>query len=403
MDKGLSPDVYYKRSLFINVSRRNMMPIKIISKHVKTGTAVIILIILMTFLFSCSDKKSGQVLKKEAVPVTVVSVAQKTVPVQIIAIGNVEAYATVSVKSQVTGQLAQVHFMEGQDVSKGKMLFTIDPGTFEAQLKQAEAILARDTAQMENAQEEARRYEGLVKKGYVAREQYEQIRANASALEATVRADRAALENAHLQLKFCFIRSPIAGRTGNLLVNQGNLIKANDDKAMVVINQIQPVYVSFTVPEQNLPQIKKYMAAGKLKVSAFIKADENIPEEGVLTFIDNAVDTATGMIRLKASFDNKNKHLWPGQFVNIVITLAKQSDAIVVPSEAVQTGQQGQFVYIVKDDIAELRPVTAGVTFENITVIEKGLASGEQVVTDGQMRLMPGAKVAIKNVSKGSK
>ncbi len=351
----------------------------------------------LLFLPACSKEKSKQPLKSPAVPVTVASVIKKTVPRQIRAIGNVEAYSTVGIKSQIGGVLMHVHFKEGQDVNKGYLLFTIDPRPYEAALKQAEANLSKDNAQLENARVEVSRYAELVKKGYIAQEQYDQIRTNAAALEAAVNADKAAVENAQLQLKYCYIYSPLTGRTGSLISYEGNLIKANADSSMVVINQIQPSYVTFSVPEKALSEIKNYMARGKLKVEAFVSNEDKEPEEGVLTFIDNAVDVATGTIIMKATFSNNNKKLWPGQFVNVIMTLATKSDAIVVLSQAVQTGQQGQFVFVVKDGTAEIRPVNAGITHEDMTVIEKGLTPGEQVVTDGQMRLMPGVKVEIKN------
>jgi len=259
-----------------------------------------------------------------------------------------------------------------------------------------EANLAKDNAQLENARVEVNRYAELVKKGYVAQEQYDQIRTNAAALEATVNASRAAVENAQLQLKYCYIYSPLTGRTGDLITNEGNLIKAND-VSMVVINQIQPVYVNFSVPEQGLSEIKKYVSDGKLKVEAFLSISDKDPEVGVLTFIDNSVDIATGTIKLKASFENIDKRLWPGQFVNVILTLKTQPDTIVVHSQAVQTGQQGQFVFVVKEGSAELRPVSVGITYEDIVVVKSGVVPGEQVVTDGQMRLMPGAKVEIMN------
>ncbi|HAK88543.1 MAG TPA: efflux RND transporter periplasmic adaptor subunit [Nitrospiraceae bacterium] len=343
---------------------------------------------------ACSDTKSKQE-KPKAVPVLVASAVQKDVPVQVTAIGNVEAYSTAAVNARVGGQLQRIHFKEGQDVKKGDILFTIDPRPFEAALRQAEATTARDTAQMENARLQARRYEELVKKGYVAQADYDQMRTNADALEAVVRADKAAVENAQLQLSYCYIYAPITGRTGNLTVNQGNLIKA-DDKAIVTINQIQPIYAAFSMPEQNLPEIRKYAAGGKrIKVSA-LPQNEGLQVQGELAFIDNAVDTATGTIRLKAIFENRDRRLWPGQFVNVVVTLTTRHDSIVIPSHAVQTGQAGQYVFVVKGDAAELRPVIAGITHEDMTVIEKGIEPDEVVVTDGHMRLMPGAKVEIK-------
>jgi membrane fusion protein, multidrug efflux system len=352
---------------------------------------------LAALVTACSGKKQ-QPPQKLPVPVSAGTVVQKTVPVQIRAIGNVEAYSTVSVKSQIGGILTRVHFREGQDVNNGALLFTIDPRPYEAALKQAEANLAKDRAQLENARKEVQRYAELAKKGYVAQEQYDQISTNAASLEAIVNADIAVVENARLQLKYCYIYSPITGRTGNLAANEGNLIKANADTAMVVINQFQPIYVTFSVPEQNLSEIKRYMAEGKLRVEAFLSKEDEKPEQGVLTFVDNAVDLATGTIKLKGTFANKEKRLWPGQFVNVVLTLTSQPNAVVVPSQSIQMGQKGQYVFLIKNDLTvEDRPVVVGRTLNGETVIEKGLQAGETVVTDGQLRIVPGAKVEIKN------
>ena len=362
-------------------------------------SALILFAFLVFLLTACSKEKKEQSVKI-AVPVTVESVIQKAVPVQIHAIGNVEAYSSVSIKSRVSGELTRVYFREGQDINKGVMLFTIDSAPFKTALESAQANLAKDTALAKKAEEDVRRYTELYRDELVSRSQYEQIFSTAEALKATIEGDKAAVENARLQLNYCSISAPISGRTGSLLVNEGNLIKANDDKPMVVINKIQPVYVSFSVPENNLQEIKKYMASGKLNVEASVSKEDKRPEKGVLTFVDNTVDTATGTIRLKAAFDNKGRALWPGQFVNVQITLATIHDAVVVPSQAVQTGQQGQFVFVIKADTAELRPVNAGITHKDMTVIEKGLAPGEQVVTDGQMLLMPGAKVEVKGSEK---
>ena len=372
------------------------MQIKVDAKTQKRIAAICSLLIILLLLLSACYKKTEPV-KKPPAPVTAAAVIQKTVPVQISAIGNVEAYSTVSVKSQIGGELIRVHFREGQDVKKGDLLFTIDPRPYEAALKQAEANLAKDTAQLENAREEVRRYAELVKKGYVAQQQYDQIRTNAAAFEATVNADKAFVENAHLQMKYCFIYAPITGRTGNLMANQGNLIKANADTAMIVINQIQPIYVTFSVPEQNISEIKNYMAKGNLKIDAFLSKEDIKPEQGVLTFIDNAVNQATGTIKLKGTFSNTVKKLWPGQFVTAVLTLTSQPNALVVPSQSIQTGQNGQYVFVIKNDLTvEDRPVNVGMTLNTETVIEKGLQPGEKVVTDGQLRLVPGAKVQIK-------
>ncbi len=339
----------------------------------------------------------------DAVPVIVATVIQKTVPVELRTIGTVEAYSTVSVKAQVSGELTGVHFREGQDVKKGDLLFTIDPRSYDADLKQAEANLARDMAQAEDAELQARRGEKLMQDGIIAKEQYDRVRANADALQAAVRADKAAVENARLRLSYCSIDSPLDGRTGSLVVHQGNLVKANEAPALVVINQIQPVYVNFSPPEQYLSEIKKYMAAGKLKVEAIVSENEQHPEQGIVTFMDNAVDRGTGTIRLKGTFANRGKRLWPGQFVNVVLTLATQPHAIVIPSQAIQTGQSGQYVFVVKTDLtAEPRPVTVGRTVGSETVIEKGLQAGEKVVTDGQLRLVPGAKVEVKSALESS-
>jgi multidrug efflux system membrane fusion protein len=366
----------------------------------KRGTLLLCVIFAMSAssLSSCSNGNSSQPPKKPVVPVSVGTVAQRTVPVQLTAIGNVEAVSTIQVKSQIGGTLHKVHFREGQDVAKGSLLFTIDPRQYEAQVKQAEANLAKDKAQMENAREEADRYGELVKKGYVAREQYEQYRTNAVALEATVNADKAMLENAHLQLKYCYIYSPITGRTGNLIAAEGNLIKASADTSMVVINQIQPIYVTFSVPERNLAEIKKYMAQGKITVETYISKEDKTPELGVLTFVDNTVDPTTGTIKLKATFPNSQKKLWPGQFVSVALTLTTRPNSLLVPTSAVQTGQGGQYIFVVKkDNTVESRPVVVGLAIADDTVIDKGVNAGETVVTDGQVRLVPGAKIEIKN------
>jgi multidrug efflux system membrane fusion protein len=334
---------------------------------------------------------------REAVPVLVTTAVQKSVPVQIRAVGNVEPYATVAVKSQVTGVLTKAHFTEGQDVKQGQLLFTIDPRPLEAAVKQAEANLARDTAQLKNLREQVRRYAELVEKQYVSREQYDQIRTNADAMESVVDADKAALENAKVQLSYCYIYSPVNGRVGSLLVNEGNLVRVNDATPLVVINQINPINVTFSVPEQHLADLKRRMSEGQLKVSASFPSDEGRPELGVLEFVDNAVDRSTGTIKLKARFANTERRLWPGQFINVALTLTTQADAVVVPSEAVQVGQEGQHVFVVKPDkTVEVRPVTIGSTSEGEAVIAKGLSPGEQIVREGQFLLGPGSRIDIK-------
>jgi membrane fusion protein, multidrug efflux system len=332
-----------------------------------------------------------------AVPVTVASVSQKNMPLQLEAIGSVDAYSTVSMRAQVTGTVTAVHFKEGQDVKQGDLLFTIDTRPFEAALKQAEANLAKDVAVLANAREQARRYAELIKKQYISQEQYDQIKTNAESLEATVEADKAAVENAKVQLSYCRIYSPVTGRTGSLLVNEGNLVRTNDATALVTINQISPIYVTFPVPEQNLSDIKKRWNAGKLKVLALIPESEDRPAEGDLTFIDNTVDRTTGTIKLKATFANTDRQLWPGQFVKAVLKLADQPDAIIVPSQAVQAGQDGPHVFVVKPDLGvELRRVVVNRTLDGVAVVEKGVRPGEKVVTDGQFLLGPNSKVQVK-------
>ena len=296
----------------------------------------------------------------------------------------------------------QVHFKEGQDVKKGDLLFTIDPRPFEAALKQAQAVLAKDMSMLENAREQARRYAELVKKEYVSREQYDQIQASANANEAAVEADRAAVENAKVQLSYCRLYSPLDGRTGDLLVDEGNLVRTNDATPLITINQITPIYVTFSLPEQNLIAIKEGMARGKLRVRALIPQEESRPETGLLTFVDNAVDRTTGTIKVKGTFANTDRRLWPGQFVKVVMTLADQPNAIVLPAQAIQTGQDRQQVFIVKSDsTVEVRPVIVNRTIANDAVIEKGVQPGEQVVTDGQFLLGPGTKVQVKKEGDG--
>ena len=356
--------------------------------------------VLLLFAFTlsvvgCSNKQAAAP-PPAPVPVRVARVTLKTVPVELRAIGTVEALSTVSIKSKVAGELTAVHFREGQDVRKGELLFEIDRQPFEVALHQVEAALARDQARLSNARTQAARYAKLFEEGVASREQADQTRADLESLEATVRADQAAVEKARLDLSYCSIASPVDGRTGSLLVNEGNLVKANDDPALIVLNQLTPIYVSFAVPEQYLAAIRRFLAAGRLPISVNI-TEAQPSESGLLTFVDNAVDSATGTIRLKGTFANPARRLWPGQFVNVVLRLSEQANAVVVPSEALQTGQSGQFVYVVKDEnVVASRPVSTGRSVQGITIIEKGLAPGEVVVTDGQLRLVSGAKIQIK-------
>jgi multidrug efflux system membrane fusion protein len=344
----------------------------------------------LVFLSSCAGTKAAAP-SNPPVPVLAAMVEQKDVPLQLRAIGAVEAYSNVAVKTQITGELTGVFFKEGQDVKKGQLLFMLDTRSFEADLRRAEGTLARDQAQAANAQAQARRYEALWNSGVVSKEEYDQMKTNADALEAAVRADKGAAENARVQLQYCSIYSPINGRTGPLLIHQGNMIKANDTPFLVSINQVEPIYTTFTVPEQYLGEIKRYAAAGKLPVQAVIPEDKHGPVTGRLSFIDNTVDQTTGTIKLKGEFVNSDRRLWPGQFVDVVLTLADQPKATVIPSQAIQNGQQGQFVFVIKPDMTvEARPVMVNRSTDGQAVIDKGLAPGEQVVTDGQLRLVPG-------------
>jgi multidrug efflux system membrane fusion protein len=370
--------------------KRNFRPVT----AYKTASVVLMLFLLTAALSSCGKKKPAP---PRTVPVAAAPVTQQDVPVQVRTIGNVETINAVSIKALVGGEVQGVFFKEGQDVKQGDLLFKIDPRPYDAALKQAEATLARDLAQAKNAAEQAKRYEILVQKDYVSRDQYDQLRANAEALAAAVDADKANVENSRLQLAYCTIRSPINGRVGSVLINKGSVIKAND-LVMLTINQMAPIYVTLSVPEQNLSDIKKYMASGKLKVDAVIPGDEQHPARGVLTFINNAVDTTTGTIQLKGTFENSDRRLWPGQFVNVVLTLATQRNAVVMPSAALQAGQQGQYVFVIKPDLTvESRPVVITRTFNDLAVVDTGVTPGENVVTDGQLQLIPGTKVEIKN------
>lgn len=350
----------------------------------------------LALLSACAGTKAAAP-SNSAVPVLAAVVEQKDVPLQVKAIGSVEAYSNVSVKTQITGELTGVFFKEGQDVKKGQLLFTLDKRPFEAVVKQAEGVLAKDQAQAANARTQARRYAALYKAGVVSKEENDQMQSNADALDAAVVADKAAVENARVQVAYCSIYSPINGRTGPLLIHRGNMIKANDTPFLISINQVEPIYATFTVPEQYLAQIKRYAAKGKLPVQAFIPNDNRGPVAGRLSFIDNTVDQATGTIKLKGEFANTDRRLWPGQFVDVVLTLSDQPNAIVVPSQAIQNGQQGQFVFVIKPDLtAEVRPVVLDRSTDGQAVISKGLVPGERVVTDGQLRLVPGSKVELK-------
>jgi multidrug efflux system membrane fusion protein len=361
----------------------------------------------------------------EVVPVEVAVVSQQDVPIQIKSMGNVEAQNTVAVRSQVEGTLIQVAFAPGQEVKQGDLLFRIDPRPLQAQLRQAEAnllkamasvrqandIVARDEATVANDRIIVARDAKLVEAGVVPREQYDNDMAKLRADEATVRADQSAVanlqaaqkaeqanvENARIQLSYTTIRAPLSGKTGNLVVTTGNLVRANDATPMVTITTSSPIYVTFSVPERELVRIRQASGKEGLGVQGLIPGDEANPVMGRLSLVDNTVDPATGTVRLKATYANDDRRLYPGQFVNVVLTLGIASQATVVPSPAVQIGQDKSFVYVVKSDgTVEMRTVVTGPAIETMTMIESGLSPGEQVVTDGQLRLVPGAKVQAK-------
>ncbi len=332
------------------------------------------------------------------VPVAVAAATQRTVPVMLRAIGNVDPYSSVAVKARVDGQIVEVNFGQGQAVRGGEVLFRLDARPLQAALRQAEANLARDTASRDQARSQERRYLDLLEKNFVSKEAYAQFRTNAETAEAQLKASQAALETARLNLEYCTIRSPIDGYVGRVMLQLGNLVKANDTNALVVINQVKPIYATFAVPEQRLGEIRRHMADGPLEVTVSSADAHHAPlATGRLVFVDNTVDVSTGTIKLRAEFDNRDLALWPGQFVNVGLKLYDQTDAIVVPSVAVQTGPQGEFVFVLKSDAtAEVRKIAVARTEDDLTVIAEGLAKGERVVTHGQLRLAPGVKVVVR-------
>jgi multidrug efflux system membrane fusion protein len=381
---------------------------------------------MIVSLSACSNKvASAGRPAAQAAPVAVSDAVVKHVPLEIPAVGNAEAYSTVAVKALVGGELTSVGFEEGADVKKGDLLFMIDQRPYQAQLAQSEANLAKDKAQLQAVQAnlardmaqaeyagaQSRRYTNLTQRGLVPKESSDQTTAQEAAAQESVNADRAAIESvraniaadeaalqsARLQLEYCTIRSPINGRTGHILVKQGNVIKANDVD-LVTINQLRPIFVTFSVPEDSLQAIKSHMASGQVNVIASAPTDST-GETGKLTFVENTVDSATGTIRLKALFDNAAVKLWPGEFLRTVVQLNESRDSVVIPAAAVQTSQEGKFVFVVKSDMTvESRPVVAGrTTSDREIVIEKGLSAGETVVTEGQLRLGPGSRVQIKS------
>ena len=367
------------------------------SSNPRGVAAVLSAVAAAALLVSACGGGTQHARPQASVPVTVGTVVQRTMPVSFRAIGHVEPISTVAVKARIGGELQKVWFAEGQTVHPGQTLFTIDPRQYEAALRQAEGQLAKDRALLVKADSDVRRYGELVKKDYVTKSDFDQVTATAGSLLATVASDQANVDNARLQVAYCTITSPVEGRTGNLNVKAGNLVKADDTTALVTINQLRPIYASFSVPAQLLPSVLK-KTSDPVQVTATIP-ESGVPEaKGTLSFVDNNVDETTGTVMLKATFPNEDEVLWPGQFVNLNVILGDEPNRIVAPATAVQTSQQGQYVFLVKsDDTVELRPVKVNRIDETNAVIDQGLAPGDRVVTDGQLRLVSGARIEVKN------
>jgi len=363
------------------------------------GLAVVLAAGVLVAYFSTDSRAKEKPAAKgpAAAPVAVAAALQQSVPVRLQAIGNVEAYASVAVKSRVDGQIHEVQFREGQEVKKGDILFRIDPRPFEAALKQAEAQAHRDIASRDQAISQEKRYQELLEKNFVSKEAYAQYRTNAQTADATSRASQAVLENAKLNLDYTVIRSPIDGYVGRALLQAGNMVKANDTFSLVVINQVKPVYVSFAIPEQQLAMVRELMRKNPLTVDVSAPGNEKSLATGRIAFLDNAVDQTTGTIKVRAVFDNSDAALWPGQFYTVRVKLFDQENAIIVPSRAVQTGPNGQFVYVVKQDMTvEIRRVVVARSEGDTSVLAEGaVAKGDKVVVRGALRLAPGARVTV--------
>jgi multidrug efflux system membrane fusion protein len=354
--------------------------------------AVVVVAVVVAFR-QATGSRAAIPKSAPAVPVSVATVVRKDVPVRVHAIGNVEPLTTVAIKARVDGQIVAARFKEGDEVRQGAVLFELDRRPFEAQLAQAQANLLKDQALLDHARDQDRRYKDLLERKFISPDAYAQVRTNVETAQATVHADEAAITGIRLQLDYCTIRSPLTGYAGKVMIQQGNLVKANDTTPLVVVNQVVPISVSFSVPESELAAVRRYQADGELQVSAELPGGRK-PAPGTLSFVDNTTDVATGTIRLKAEFPNRDKALWPGQFVNVVVTLTSQKDAIVAPSTAVQNGPNGQYVFVVRPDrTVALRDVKVARTEGDDSVVTSGLAPGDVVVTAGQLRLAPGTRV----------
>lgn len=357
---------------------------------------VLVLAGLAAFYLWPSNHRRAEARTAAPQPVLAAEVVAKPMPVQISTIGHVQTIASVAVRARVDGQIAKVLVRDGQDVKTGDVLFQLDDRQAQAQLAQAEGVLIKDRAQLRFAKQEVERYSSLAHKSVASLQQVEQVQANESALEGTVKADEAQVANLQTQLSYTVTRAPIDGRIGTILLKEGNTVQSNSNTPLLMINQLHPIYVSFAVPQSDLPRIQQAMEAGPVEVKAAAPDGGDAPEVGRIAYIENAIDAASNTLSVKARFENADSRLWPGQFVNVTVTLRVEPDALVVPSEAIQTGQQGFYVYVVKPDMtAEFRPVAVGQAVDNQTVIADGIAKGEKVVTTGQSRLKNGTKVQI--------
>ncbi|HSE35920.1 MAG TPA: efflux RND transporter periplasmic adaptor subunit [Blastocatellia bacterium] len=396
------------------------------SKRHLTQRLAFLVITVCLFATAC-HKRAALEIQRPPAPVTVASAVTKDVPVYLDAIGKTVAREVVSIEPQVSGRVMRIHFTDGDDLKAGQLLFTIDPQPFEVNLqqarsnlarstalkRQAEANLARDTAQARNGEVEARRYEQLVEQGVVSRQQFDQVRTNSEALNATVSADvaairsaeqqmkvdEAAIENARVQLGYCYIHSPIDGRAGQRLVDIGNVVNPGNPgsgTSMLVIQRLDPIYADFTVPQSDLSNVQRNMSQGTLRAEVRLPEEPDSPVTGALTFLDNAVQNTTGTVNLRATIPNRDRKFWPGRFVNIRLVLSTLQNAVLVPATAPQQSAKGEFVYVVTDDLtAELRPVTTGQRQGDEVVIGQGLKAGERVVVQGQIAVMPGGKVTV--------
>ncbi len=369
--------------------------LRAMSRRKKVVAAGIVLVCVVVIVYVATRKKPAP--PPERVAVTAAKAVAKDMPVELREIGTIEGYRSVPIYAQITGQLVKTHFKEGQDVKKGQPLFTIDPNQYQAKVRQAEAQLARDTAQMKFARDEAKRYKYLYEKGAVALSDYENKQSVADAQESLVVADRASLQDARLNLAHCFISAPFDGRMGAYAVFEGRMIK-DVDTQLATINQISPVYASFSIAEKDLPAVRKYSVGQKLKARVLPAGYTGEPPEGELTFMDNTVNTQTGMILLKATFPNTDRFLWPGQFVNVVLTLTTEKGVVVVPERAIQLSQTGKYAFVIKaDDTVEYRVVATDRTVRGLTVVRKGINAGETVVTDGHFKLRNGFPVSVRD------